>query len=198
MRNDELESKSQFMEAKYLSLIQKLGVSEEDLAAFEEGMASEIRTNHKSDDNRNPRFDQQMTNFHPKQTNDLVVEDYEEEEDEVAVDRSQSRLGNRRSAPEESEYGEEIDPNQFGGMMEGGAGVISGEQIIEHSEGKKKNVQKVKNIEVLDDDLFESQEVSPVHRKVTKQRDSESGDLLKKLIDNLSGNPALKNESIRE
>ena len=44
---------------------------------------------------------------------------------------------------------------------------------------------------MLDENNFTSQEEGDAP-------DSESGDLLKKLIENLSMNPALKNESIRE
>ncbi len=47
----------------------------------------------------------------------------------------------------------------------------------------------MKNIEVLDQNNFSSNE---------EGEGSESGDLLKKLIENLSMNPALKNESVRE
>lgn len=81
-------------------------------------------------------------------------------------------------------------------VVEEGHGVISGEQIIEQNEGKRilsggaavGNTNKKTNIEVLDDERPIQQyygQQNPNAEEEEEEYDSESGDLLKKLIENL-------------
>lgn len=64
--------------------------------------------------------------------------------------------------------------------------VISGEQIVEKSDSKHQNV------DVLEDEMGYQED------EEDEAEEGESGELLSKLIENLQGNPALQNESIRK
>jgi hypothetical protein len=91
--------------------------------------------------------------------------------------------------------------------------VISGEQIIEQSEHKRggtNNQQKTTSskkthIEVLDDERPIQQYIGNNKQQYQEEdyinegeAQSESGDLLKKLMENLHGNPALQNVHVQE
>ncbi len=163
--------------------MRRLGASEEDLEAIEEELGEARQPFHHVADVRRAKEDDeaQEISSHKKRKSAKKVK-------VKAKDRSESRLERRREDAyddaDSEEGADDRDPRA--------KDVISGEQIIEASNKKQ---GKVKNIEVLDEDNFISQEEEEEEGEAPE---SESGDLLKKLIENLSMNPALKNESIRE
>ena len=136
-----------------------------------------------------------------KQAQPLQVEDYDEGSQDKQDRRTESRLERRRNddAPANNyKYYEEEEVEQK--QLNEGGGVISGEQIIEQSDGKKTASKKKTNIEVLDDERPIEQYYGQKEQQQEDEDeyDSESGDLLKKLIENLQGNPALQNRFIQE
>ncbi len=126
---------------------------------------------------------QQVVDVRQVKNDSIQIEDYEES-DRQLQDRSASRLGQRRQEIDSIVENKIVDSYQYYGEEE------SNRQPIPNQKGQSS--KKKTNIEVLDDE-------QPIEAyKQQHEGDSESGDLLKKLIENINNNPALKNQYIKD
>lgn len=225
LENDEIREKAKFLEQRYQSMIHKLGISPDDIQALEEQLMHEDseaqyvqqksgqKSHSKSKSKEKQHPFQKVVNVRQAKQDQLQIEDYDEEESNRHGNptdrRSESRLERRRNDEVVDSYDyygdqqEEEDQITYTSNQKAKPkqhGVISGEQIIEQSDVNKvtQNSKKKTQIEVLDDDTHIDYYTPQDEDGHEVGGDSESGDLLKKLIENLSGNPALQNEYIKE
>ena len=176
-QTDELTERHRYMERKYLQLVQRVGASQEDLEAVEVLMAS----------GQDPIHPQKNLKNGPP-----VVGG-------VAKDRIPSRLDKVRGDHHGYLYGDNEEANYR-----------QRDQQSSHERKPSGQRQKTNIVEVLD---FDQEVQAPLGNQFYADDNqhmdrgqngannllqaNDSGDLLKKLIDNIQNNHSLQNESVR-
>eukprot|EP00347_Sterkiella_histriomuscorum_P003379 403364524 len=245
LENDELMEKVRFMDHRYNTLIQKMGVSQEDLQAIDELMrqseayypsngdddededeeAQVVQQKHQSkvpaavpvDQHTLQNMRDQLNNQYAQQQMHLANNymNQDDEDEDVYGDEDNDEIDPDLLAQAQAQLYQQQMQLQQQQQQQPISGVISGEQTIEQSDNNRNKRQT--NIEVLDDEMslrqYQQQnqqlKLNPDDSEemiiggnngdnMGGSDESESEDLLKKLIENIGGNPALQNIYIRD